>query len=102
MKAPYVPHSATSRTAAKSIKPVASALRMAVLAFIRGRGWRGATDDEIQIELGMGGNTQRPRRRELEQASMVKDSGLRRLTVSGRAAVVWVAEGTLGCAQKYR
>lgn len=49
------------------------------------------TDAEIQDALGLDGSTQRPRRRELEQAGLVFDSGERRATHTGRAAVVWRA-----------
>jgi hypothetical protein len=87
-------HSVTSREAAESIKPDASELRRRVLAYLRGRGEDGATDEEMQDALGMGGSTQRPRRRELELAETVRNSGRTRRTKSGRNAVVWIASQT--------
>jgi hypothetical protein len=83
-------HSVTSREAAESIKPDASELRRRVLAYLRGRGEDGATDEEMQDALGMGGSTERPRRVELVEMGSVVDSGRKRKTRSGRNAVVWV------------
>lgn len=48
-----------------------------------------ATDQELQIRLGMGSSTECPRRLELVEAQSVRDSGKKRLTKSGRLAVVW-------------
>lgn len=81
-------HSDTSVAAAEAIEPTAATLRMAVLGVIAARG--SATDEEIQTELGIPGNTQRPRRVELCEAGRVVDSGMRRRTKSGRLAVVWI------------
>jgi hypothetical protein len=90
------PHSGgeTSRAAAAAIRPDAGRLRQLVLQAIVERGTIGATDEEIQNALGLPGNTQRPRRRELEQVGLIRDSGQRRPTSSGRRAIVWVAIGT--------
>lgn len=65
--------------------------RALVLGFLKAAGTWGATDDKIQRELDMPGNTERPRRRELEKAELIVDSGRRRPTASGKAAIVWVA-----------
>lgn len=86
----HVRHSATSKAAAENIESKAATLRAKVLNFIRRQGAQGATDEEIQRALRMPGNTQRPRRRELEQMSRIADSGITRPTSSGRQAVVWV------------
>ena len=86
-------HSETSVAAAEQIKPKAETLRARVLYYLRCCGERGATDEEIQLALGMGGSTQRPRRTELQSAGLIVDSGRKRETVSKRAAVVWVAKG---------
>lgn len=51
----------------------------------------GLTDEQIQISAMMPANTERPRRRELELAGLIRDSGMKAKTVSGRNAVVWVA-----------
>ncbi len=87
--APSVRHSPTSRAAAEAIEPSAATLRGRVLAHIRHVG--GCTDDEGMAATGMAGNTWRPRRRELQIAGLVKDSGKTRPTASGRQAVVWIA-----------
>lgn len=89
--APYQSHSRTSRAAADGIEPKAGTKRAIVLAFLRGRGQDGATDDEMQREIPMGANTQRPRRVELLAARLIRDSGRERNTAGGDAAVVWVA-----------
>lgn len=77
----------TSREAAREISPLASRLRTLVFGVIKSRG--GATDEEIQRALKMNPSTSRPRRIELERAGIVRDSGKRRKTRSGRWAIVW-------------
>ena len=89
--APYQPHSATSKAAAAGIEPKAGTLRAGVLAALRGAGAGGGTDEQIQHWLGLDPSTARPRRVELVQAGLVRDSGQTRLTRSGRQATVWVA-----------
>ena len=87
---PFQAHSDTSCEAAAQMKPTAANLRAAVLRELAMRGEQGATDEEVQLALSMPGNTQRPRRRELELSAQVVDSGRKRKTLSGRDAVVWV------------
>ena len=89
---PSVP-APTSVAAAKAIEPVSGQLRRDVYEFIQGRGDEGATDEEIQGSLGMDANTERPRRRELQLAGYIQDSGRTRQTRSGRKAVVWTVAG---------
>lgn len=85
-----------SHEAHEKIQASAPTLRQRVLDYVTGRRWMGATDEEIQRALGMAGNTQRPRRRELVQAGKLRrtyyfNGDLRtRKTVSGREATVWV------------
>ena len=88
---PCQAHSATSRAAAEEIADRTATLRAKVLAHVRACGEAGATDEEMQAALPMPANTQRPRRRELQLAGLIKDSGRMRRTASGRRAVVWVA-----------
>lgn len=88
---PAQAHSETSVSAAEAIRPDANRLRAVVLEAIRGAGRDGMTDEEIQERLNMIGNTARPRRRELQLAGLVRDSGNTRAVKSGRKAVVWVA-----------
>jgi hypothetical protein len=80
-------HSTTSRAAARAAVPRVNELQARVLAFIRAQG--GATDNEIQDALDMNPSTQRPRRIELMERGLVRDSGRKRKTPSGREAVVW-------------
>jgi len=65
----------------------------AVLRFIDSRGEQGATDEEIQIGLGMDPSTQRPRRIELyrEHAIVKMRSAHSRLTRTGHTAGIWVS-----------
>lgn len=83
----------TSREARRSIERTAPTMADRVLAFVRARGARGCTDEEAELALGLRSQSYTPRRRELVQAGLVLDSGQRRATTSGRAAVVWVAVG---------
>jgi hypothetical protein len=93
-KEPRPPHSGgpTSQAAAEAILPNAATLRHRVLCYIAEQGGKGATDAEIQAALSMAGNTERPRRQELEKVKLIRDSGKTRPTPSGRQAVVWVAD----------
>lgn len=82
----------TSEAAAQSVKgPVSGRQRNAVLNVLRTKGEHGATDEEIQTELGLNPSAERPRRIELQELGLVRDSGTTRQTRSGRSAVVWVA-----------
>jgi hypothetical protein len=86
----------TSRQAAESVANV-SGKRAAVYRFIRGRGDRGATREEIEIGLGMRGNTVRPRVKELESVGLVRVTAVTRNTTSGRKANVIVSvNGVIG------
>lgn len=86
---PFQAHSATSRQAAEDAKPGAATERRKVLLYLQSRGEDGATDEECQLALSMNPSTQRPRRVELVRSGLVKDSGRKRRTASGREAVVW-------------
>lgn len=88
---PAQAHSRTSRDAAEQIEPAAETLRRQVLHRLILLGSSGATDEELQMFLVMNPSTERPRRIELVEMGLVKDSGRRRRTLSGRNAVVWVA-----------
>lgn len=88
---PFQRHSATSKAAALSAEPTAGTKRAIALAFLRGRGLVGATDEEMQELIPLTPNTQRPRRVELVKGKFVVDSGRTRKTRGGDEAVVWVA-----------
>ena len=94
---PAAAHRPTSVAAAAAIEPALGTLEQRVLRAIVEAGPGGLTDAELQRSLKMAGNTERPRRRNLERGGYVRDSGLRRATTSGRHAVAWVATGTGGC-----
>jgi hypothetical protein len=66
------------------------ASREQVLQYIKECGTHGATDEEMQVQIPMVANTQRPRRVELLRRQKIKDSGKTRRTVAGIAAVVWI------------
>ena len=80
----------TSVAAKVAIGPVAKNLRQQVFLHLLSLWPSGATLNEIEAALEMPGNTVRPRRIELEKKGFVKDSGLRRVTPTGRNAIVWV------------
>lgn len=88
---PYVKKYDTSREAAEKIIGKAGELRFRVYHRIRLSGEFGCTDEQIQKAERMDPSTQRPRRVELVRAGLVRDSGRKRRTHSGRFAVVWVA-----------
>jgi len=90
MTAPFVHGSDTSEEAAEAIAPRLSELQERVLATLRHH-TGGLTDEEMQFWYDISPSTQRPRRIELVARGLVKDSGLRRRTRSGRSAVIWVA-----------
>lgn len=89
LRAPYRRGSSTSREAAERIEGAGSALRGRVLGALRTRG--PMTDEELQVVLAMDPSTQRPRRVELVRLGLVRDSGARRPTLSGRSATLWEA-----------
>jgi hypothetical protein len=88
-KPPAQSHSPTSLAAAASIKKAIGPLHREILELLSELPNMGATDEEMQFELNMLANTQRPRRRELELMGHVVNSGQTRRTRSGREAVVW-------------
>lgn len=81
---------ATTGLARAAIRPIALSLRARLLYYLVLQGDNGATLEEAELDLGMAGNTLRPRRVELADKGYVEDSGRRRLTKAGRQAVVWV------------
>lgn len=88
---PAQEHSDTSKQARSRVRRSAVSMRQRVFQTLKQRGSFGATDEEIHKLAGLGLNSVRPRRRELQLAGMVVDSKERRKTDSGSKAVVWVA-----------
>lgn len=84
---PSVKGSKTSYLAAEKIKRSVNTLRLKVFHYIVMNG--PVTDEEIQEGLELGGNCERPRRRELQLRGMIEDSGEQGITKSGRKAVRW-------------
>ena len=88
--APYVRGSDTSKAAADSMQPHLGNLEARVLSVIRS-GPDGRTDDEVEVITELSHQSASARRRGLVLKGLVKDSGTRRKTRSGRTAVVWIA-----------
>lgn len=80
----------TSREAAESMVNAAPRERAKVENAILNADLNGLADFEGQARLGMPPNCYTPRRGELVKAGAVIDSGKRRITPSGRRAVVWI------------
>lgn len=92
MSAPYIRGSETSKAAAENlVRP--GTKRAAVLRFIESRGRDGATDDEIQVGLGMNPSTERPRRIELFQARLICKGIFQRQTRAGLWADAYLEPG---------
>ena len=87
----YQKNSRTSYEASLAILDSANTLRASVYRAIKTADKEGATDEELQFRLQMNPSTQRPRRVELVEMGVVKDSGMTRKTASNRNAVVWIA-----------
>jgi hypothetical protein len=89
----YVPHNGTdtSRAAAESMAPHVSEIERNVLDFVIDAGPRGATCDEAETLLEYTHQTASARLRGLVLKGLIRDSGARRPTRSGRAARVYVA-----------
>ena len=84
------PHNGTdtSRDAAHAIRKHLPAIESRVLVHLSGMA-NGATNDELEVVLGLIGSTVRPRIVELRDRGLVRDSGKRRPTRTGRNAIVW-------------
>lgn len=89
MTVPYVKGSDTSEAAARAKEPTEKTDEARVLAYIRQCGAAGATDDEIEVALGMRHQNASARRRALVLRGLVSASAARRRTRSGRKAIVW-------------
>ena len=85
----FVKHSLTSFLAAVEIEESADNIRSMVYRCIKRDG--PLTDEQIQVLLKLNPSTERPRRIELVERGLVRDSGRVRRTRSGRAAVAWEA-----------
>jgi hypothetical protein len=80
----------TSKAAAASLSAeTLSRLRFEVRRFIQAAGPRGATCDEVEVGTGLSHQTASARCTELMRADLIRDSGARRRTRSGRTARVY-------------
>ena len=84
---PYKPTRETRSMAHISVQPQVKSYRERVYDCIRDHG--PIHDEGIAFETGLGANTARPRRIELEKAGRIAASGTQ-VTRSGRKAVTWV------------
>jgi|GEM_PF-4803886 hypothetical protein len=66
--------------------------RGAIYEWLYLRGEEGGTDAEIQAALTLPGDTERPRRGELQAMGMIVDSGRKRRTQFNRLATIWIAK----------
>jgi hypothetical protein len=87
-KAPSQRHSPTSVAAAEAIEPKIGRLHRLVLQALAASRY-GETDEDLMRLTGMGGNTLRPRRIELQLWGKVRDSGRTRPVKSGKNATLW-------------
>ncbi len=81
----------TSNMAAKAVAPKFNARAERMYNMILNKGADGATDEEGQVALSMSGNSYRPVRGNLVKLGMVVDSGMKRDTVTGNPAKVWIS-----------
>lgn len=81
----------TSKDAYESVKPYVPTIKERVYDVIASYGSDGMTTDEIEGYLNLAHQTVSPRVLELRQDGLLKDSGEKRKTISGRKAIVWVA-----------
>ena len=81
------PLTAQTSQAAANLLGNARSLRRKVFLAIKGAP-DGLTDSEIQTHLGMNGNTQRPRRLELQADGLIESTTTRRQD-NNRTAAVW-------------
>jgi len=90
----------TSRAAAKSVRGNARSMRAQVLGWFISRGEHGGTNDECEQALRMRTQTVTARVNELHRLGLLRDSGRRRKTRTGRRAIVWTANTAKeGCAR---
>jgi hypothetical protein len=81
----------TSIAAYRNLGPESRTQAARILALIIEVGAHGLTDEEGGIALGIKPQSYTPRRGELTDAGLVRDSGRKRPTSSGCGAIIWVA-----------
>lgn len=83
-------HPATAKAAASAALPRSGSDRRRVLDLLAAVGALGATDDELEVALGLPHQTASARRNGLVADGWVVDSGEKRNTRGGHPAVVWI------------
>ncbi len=91
----YTPHNrrATSRAAAKRIKPMVPGQKKTIFDLILSVGRNGLTAEQISDETGISGDSVRPRLLCLEKDGRIMRSGRTRKTRARREAEIWEACG---------
>jgi hypothetical protein len=84
----------TSRLAAERVYPKSGSIRLSVYEYLIRQGLRGATDQEMQSNLNLLGDTIRPTRMTLLKDGFIIDSGETRNNTNGNPCVVWRAIDT--------
>jgi hypothetical protein len=84
----------TSRIAAERVYPKSGSIRLSVYEYLIRQGLRGATDQEMQSNLNLSGDTIRPTRITLLKDGFIIDSGETRNNTNGNPCVVWRAIDT--------
>lgn len=79
----------TSVQAALKVLPRTGSLRRQVYEYILRKGFDGATDQEIESDLEIDGNTIRPTRISLVRDGFIIDTGLTRKNDNGNECIVW-------------
>lgn len=85
----------TSMAVAKKMFPKSGSLRRKVYDYFISCGNYGATDQEIETNLNMSGNTVRPTRQSLQKDGYIIDSGLIRKNQNGNSCIVWSIPATV-------
>lgn len=87
------PHNGTdtSRAAAESVTAHVPRLEQMVLDSVAAAGPDGRTCYEVEFMTGLSHQTASARITSLSRRGALVDSGQRRLTITGRKAIVWVA-----------
>lgn len=81
-------YSETSQEALQAVKPKLRDLQEFVLDTLKSFP-NGATDEQLIEATGLRPNTCRPRRIELVAMGLIRNSGDRGITSSGRKAILW-------------
>lgn len=79
----------TSLDARAKIEPKVGTIRRKVYEAILVKGLSGMTDQEIEKQLNLDGNTVRPIRGSLVEMGLVIDSGTTRSNLKGNQCIVW-------------